>query len=155
MNSYNHHQFAYVSEWFFSALAGLSPQGIDDDGAAVVDIAPSIVDDLEWAEGEREMPRGRVRSRWERVDSGYEVTVTMPWNTRGRVRLSLPSEGATVRLGETPLEANDAGTSSTASGASNGSTSLVDGVRAVSRGDGGEAVIVQIESGTHKFVVSK
>ncbi|MFB6138387.1 MAG: family 78 glycoside hydrolase catalytic domain, partial [Halobacteriaceae archaeon] len=57
MNSYNHSPYALVSEYFYRALAGIR---LDEPFATDrrVEIAPTFVSDLEWAEGSVDTPYG-------------------------------------------------------------------------------------------------
>ena len=102
MNSFNHHQFAYVSEWFYEKLAGIR---IGDTGPGVdrVTIDPSVVDDLDWAAGRIETPNGDLASRWERVENGLTMSVTVPWNSSATIHVPVPDDSETVMLGETSL----------------------------------------------------
>ncbi|WP_264556861.1 family 78 glycoside hydrolase catalytic domain [Halocatena marina] len=86
MNSFNHSPFNFVSEWFYYALAGLR---FDDSmhGRGSVEVAPAIVDDLDWAAGHLETVSGRLASRWERTDDGLAFEIEIPWNTTATVRL--------------------------------------------------------------------
>ncbi|MCU4742577.1 alpha-L-rhamnosidase [Natronoglomus mannanivorans] len=96
MNSFNHSPFTFVSEWFYEALAGLRFDTSIREGE--VEIAPTVVDDLEWAAGSLETPHGRLASRWERLEhDGGEPTpasepelaieIEVPWNTVATVQV--------------------------------------------------------------------
>jgi len=139
MNSFNHSPFNFVSEWFYYALAGLR---FDDSmhGHGSVEIAPAVVDDLNWAAGEVDTVNGRLASRWERTDDGLSVEVTVPWNTTATVRL--PVDAAEAAVTESDDVVWDDGADA----------SLPQGVDAVTAGDG--AVVVTVGSGRYEFDVS-
>ncbi|MFC6907102.1 alpha-L-rhamnosidase [Halalkalicoccus tibetensis] len=86
MNSLNHSPYTHVSEFFYEILGGiqLDDRPITDH----VTIAPSLVDDLEWASASVETWNGELAVAWEQDNSGhYELTVTVPWNSHATVRL--------------------------------------------------------------------
>lgn len=102
MNSYNHSPFALVSEWFYRALVGVQfDEAFPQERSVTVD--PAFVTDLEWASGSVETPAGTVESAWERTTSGIELSVTIPWNVNGTIRVQTDKsvskvavDGATV-----------------------------------------------------------
>jgi alpha-L-rhamnosidase len=96
MNSLNHHQFSLVSEWLDEVLAGIRP-GADAPGFAHVEVAPSVVPDLDWVRGAVETRRGEVVSRWERTDAGLRLDVTVPWNATATLTVPTP-EGSLARV---------------------------------------------------------
>ncbi len=102
MNSLNHSPFALVSEWFFDSLAGIDVD-LGSSERYPVEIAPSFVDDLSWVEGTTETPRGEVHSRWESINSGYEMTIDLPWNAPARVALPIDSDVATIGIDGRPI----------------------------------------------------
>jgi alpha-L-rhamnosidase len=104
MNSFNHHQFAYVSEWFAAAIAGLRPAGADEAGRLRFDIEPTFVDALAHAGWERETTHGRVLARWDRTDDGHAVSITVPWNATATLRLPLEPDAPSWSADGTPLE---------------------------------------------------
>jgi len=83
MNSLNHSPFALVSEWFYEHLAGI---GVRFGAESYrIEVAPSFVDDLSWAEGTVETPLGPVEFRWKATDEGHELSVAIPWNADAHV----------------------------------------------------------------------
>jgi len=137
MNSFNHHQFAYVSEFFYEKLAGIR---IGDTGPGVSRVAvdPVVVDDLDWAEGRIETPNGELASRWETDGDGLTMDVTVPWNSTADVHVPTTATGVTVILDGATLWADG-----------QAATPLPDGVSTVERTD--SAVVVRVDSGTVSF----
>ncbi|MFB6075499.1 MAG: family 78 glycoside hydrolase catalytic domain [Haloarculaceae archaeon] len=133
MNSFNHHQFAYVSEWFYERLAGIR---IADTGPGVrqVAIEPIVVDDLDWAEGTLDTPNGTLASRWERDGDAFTMDVTVPWNATAAIHV--PAEGdATVTVDDTTVWEDG-----------RAPAALPDGVPEVERTD--DAVVVHVGAGS-------
>lgn len=140
MNSYNHHQFAYVSEWFYSELAGLSMG--ETTAAGTYEVSPRVPSDLDWAEGSIETPHGELSSRWERRSDGLRLDVSVPWNARASVTVPTPTNAAAVRTNAAVLWSTDDGLA----------TELPDDVESVERVDGG--VQVDVTGGTHVLDVT-
>ncbi|WP_233204054.1 family 78 glycoside hydrolase catalytic domain [Halegenticoccus soli] len=138
MNSFNHSPFNFVSEWLFEAIAGLRFDESADDTSGLR-IAPLIIDDLDWAEGEIETKNGRLFSRWDRTDDGITLEVEVPWNSVVTVRIPIERNDITV----TELEGevwNDGA-----------KARLPDGIRRVF--DENEAIVLEVESGSYRFDV--
>ncbi len=142
MNSLNHSPFTHVSEFFYEVLAGVrvGDRPVTDH----VTVAPALVDDLDWASASVGTRNGELAVDWERrgvedsseeggADSGYDLSVTVPWNGRATVRLP-DAAGATV----------------TESGVLLGEE-LPDGVESVERDDG--VLVVEVGSGEYGFEV--
>jgi alpha-L-rhamnosidase len=140
MNSYNHSPFTFVSEWLFGSLAGLDLEMADGGGSgdrSTVEVAPAIVDDLDWVRARVETVNGPLGCEWAR-DDGVTATVTIPWNTTGSV--SLPTgDGATVTEGGTPIRESDS------------AESLPPGISAARRD--GNWLVLTVGSGTYEFAV--
>ncbi|ELZ19874.1 alpha-L-rhamnosidase [Halosimplex carlsbadense 2-9-1] len=132
MNSLNHSPFTHVSEFFYEVLAGLRIG--DDPVTDHVEVAPALVDDLDWAEATVETPNGELASAWERADEGYELSVTVPWNATATVRLPDAAEATVRESGTDPSE------------------SAVDGVASVD--DEGGDLVVEVGAGTYEFTVA-
>ncbi|WP_313692396.1 family 78 glycoside hydrolase catalytic domain [Halorarum halobium] len=136
MNSFNHSPFTFVSEYLYEAIAGLRLG--DDPVTDHATVAPTLVDALDWAEGQVETPNGEFTVAWERTDSdrGYELSTTVPWNTTATVRLpgaadSLVTESGTRLAGTTG--------------------DVPDGIDAVRQEEGD--LVVEVGSGTYQFAV--
>ncbi|WP_226482798.1 family 78 glycoside hydrolase catalytic domain [Natrinema amylolyticum] len=135
MNSFNHSPLNFVSEWFYTALAGLR---FDDSmhGRGSVEIAPAIVDDLEWAAGEIETVNGTLASHWERTDDGLVLEAEVPWNTTATVRLPADEDAVVDEGGERLWEGEPA-------------DALPNGVSSVRLEDG--EFVAEIGAGTYAF----
>ena len=137
MNSFNHSPFNFVSEWFYYALAGIR---FDDSmhGVGSVEIAPAIVDDLEWAEGRVETVNGLLTARWERTPDGLSLEVDIPWNTEAQIRIPAQTED-TIMEGQEILW--------------DGSTeTLSDGIYQLSVDD--DSIVVKVGTGQYEFLIS-
>jgi len=132
MNSLNHSPFTHVSEFFYEVLAGLRVG--DEPVTDHVEIAPALVDDLDWAEASVETPNGDLASAWERTDDGYSLSVTVPWNATATVRLPDAAE-ATVRESGSALD-----------------DGLPDGIRRTDSQSGDR--LVEVGAGTYAFTVA-
>ncbi|MCU4975491.1 glycoside hydrolase family 78 protein [Halobacteria archaeon AArc-m2/3/4] len=135
MNSLNHSPFTFVSEWFYRTLAGID----FGDGSVLdrIEVAPTVVEDLEWVEGTLETPLGDLASRWERTDNSLAVTVQIPWNAKACVRIPFEHDGMSVCEGETVLWEDGS------------RVALPTGVTHVDRED--DTLVVNVESGTYRF----
>jgi alpha-L-rhamnosidase len=78
-NSLNHPMFGSVSEWFYRSLAGINPSQ-DAIGFDKVSIKPSIVGDLQKAEGLYKSIKGQISSSWERIGSKVKLEIHVPPN---------------------------------------------------------------------------
>lgn len=88
-SSHNHQMFGSVNEYFYKYLAGIrapSDQGTSPTYEQIL-IRPYLPEDLEHAQASVETVRGTVSSRWERIDGGLKLAVTIPPNTSGTVHI--------------------------------------------------------------------
>ncbi|MFB6150909.1 MAG: family 78 glycoside hydrolase catalytic domain [Haloarculaceae archaeon] len=86
MNSLNHSPNTHVSEFFYRVLAGVRFE--DRPATERVTVAPALVEDLDWVSARLDLPTGELAVDWERDgDGGYDLSVAVPWNVRGTVRL--------------------------------------------------------------------
>ncbi|MBP3040402.1 family 78 glycoside hydrolase catalytic domain [Bacillaceae bacterium Marseille-Q3522] len=99
--SMNHHFFGDISSWFIQAVAGIrfNPYGTDLEE---VIIAPNFIEKLTHAEAYYVAPSGKISVRWERVDEGVSLTVSVPETLKGIIRApkhwKLPNELGTIPL---------------------------------------------------------
>lgn len=86
VSSLNHHMFGDISAWFIKRIAGimLNPHGNDINE---VNICPSFVGKLDFAEAFHIAPSGEIRSKWERKGNEIILQVIVPENMTGRVVL--------------------------------------------------------------------
>ncbi|MFB6174126.1 MAG: family 78 glycoside hydrolase catalytic domain [Halobacteriales archaeon] len=133
MNSYNHSPFTFVSEWFFSRLAGLDFAPSIAEG---IEIAPAVVDDLDWAAATLDTVDGPAVARWEHDGEGLRLEATVPWNTPATVRIPAPDGAALVANGQPVVAGADP-------------AALPEGIRSVERADG--AFLVGTRAGDYTF----
>ncbi|MFB6120837.1 MAG: family 78 glycoside hydrolase catalytic domain [Halobacteriaceae archaeon] len=133
MNSFNHSPFTFVSEWFFSALAGLD---FDDSVAEGLTVAPRVVDALDWASASLETVDGEAAVRWETEGDALSLDVTVPWNTSATVRVPDAADATVTEGGDALWDGGAA-------------DSLPDGVASVERD--GDAVVVEVGAGSYAF----
>lgn len=83
--SFNHHFWGDISHWFIRHLAGIcyNPRR----GGSEVDICPKFVRQLDWAHGFHISPEGRIDSQWKRESDGISLTLKVPENLNGWIRL--------------------------------------------------------------------
>lgn len=138
MNSLNHSPFTLISEWFFDSLVGINVR-LGSNATYPVEIAPTFVDGLAWAEGSTETPRGEVAVQWETIENGYELTITLPWNLPARI--VIPRDDVRISLDGQAVR-------------SDGTAELnrPDSVQRVKQG--GQGIVLSIEPGTHQFRIT-
>lgn len=104
VSSANHHFWGDISAWFIKRLAGIcfNPNGND---TGKVDIRPTFVSTLNFAEGFYEAPAGKILSRWERKGEEIVLTLEIPET----VRASLFLENGWVLEGGTAFRAVTSG----------------------------------------------
>ncbi|HKK17086.1 MAG TPA: alpha-L-rhamnosidase C-terminal domain-containing protein, partial [Opitutales bacterium] len=88
-----HTCYTGIASYFIKSLAGIRPDP-EHPGFQSFLIEPLIVDELDFAEGETQSAYGKISSRWERSDSGLELAVTIPPNSRARFSIPVPVPGA-------------------------------------------------------------
>lgn len=84
--SLNHPSMGSVSAWMIKSLAGIS---IDNDAVAFekIIIKPTFVGDLSFVKGSHMSINGLVSSEWRRLDSGIELKIVIPANSKALVVL--------------------------------------------------------------------
>ena len=77
VSSMNHHFWGDISAWFIKCIAGirLNPRGID---IKQIELRPSFVDALNYAEGYHISPSGKIVSSWEREEDKIILKVEVP-----------------------------------------------------------------------------
>ena len=85
-NSKNHHWHGLISAWFFKYIAGIrvNPNG---DDVNELEIAPCFLTKLTHAEGWHQHPAGRLEAAWKREGEEISLTLTIPDNCHGMLRL--------------------------------------------------------------------
>ena len=85
-DSLNHHFWGDVSAWLIGCVAGLKINPRADD-YNYVEIFPSFISTLTFAEGEFIHEKGKIVSRWERVDGGIRLRICLPNGIRAKLVL--------------------------------------------------------------------
>ncbi|HEY8062748.1 MAG TPA: family 78 glycoside hydrolase catalytic domain [Gemmatimonadales bacterium] len=92
MNSYSHYAFGAVGEWLYRYLGGID-QSADATGFDKIVIQPRWDTALDSVRAVYRSVRGAITSAWQRRhDGSVLVTVTIPANTTGEVRLPATSQ---------------------------------------------------------------
>jgi len=82
--SNNHFMLGHIMEWFYSGLAGIR----QEEGSVAfkhIKIYPGPVGDLTSAKGSYLSPYGLIVSDWKKSDQAFELSVTIPANTKATV----------------------------------------------------------------------
>ena len=106
MNSHNHPAFGFISGWFYSDIAGITPEwkrACFDD----FEIKQHMMGDVKVAKVSVDTVRGKVSSHWMRDGSGVTLKVTIPANSSaavwvpkdGRADVTITESGRTVWQG--------------------------------------------------------
>lgn len=90
MNSFNHYAYGAIGDWLYQVVAGIE---IDPDapGYKRVLIQPEPGGGLTFANAGFDSMYGRVESKWKIEDDVFYLTVTIPPNSEGLVRLPAAS----------------------------------------------------------------
>jgi alpha-L-rhamnosidase len=97
-DSLNHHFWGDVSAWLICYVAGLKINPHADD-CDFVEIAPNFISALTFAEGEFIHKKGKIVSRWERMEGAIRLRISLPSGIRAKLALSknYKVEGLTKR----------------------------------------------------------
>ncbi len=104
--SKNHPMFGSIDEWFYKAILGIEcePDAVGFDRFA---IKPSVVGDLQWAEGFYHSIRGKIHSHWKRDGNRLHLSVSIPANTEAVLFCPILGENyVTVEEGGTVIVEN-------------------------------------------------
>jgi len=82
-SSYNHPMFGSVDEWFYKSLAGIQSAA---PGFKKIVIKPQPAT-LAWADASYQSMYGTIKSKWKKMDSSFELEVSIPVNTTAEVWL--------------------------------------------------------------------
>ena len=78
MNSLNHYAYGTISRWFYEGILGVKPKSAGFKKAV---ISPQLTSKLSFAEGSIRTPNGNIDVSWTKSTEGFEVLVTVPFNT--------------------------------------------------------------------------
>jgi alpha-L-rhamnosidase len=133
--SRNHHMFGAIVQWLYEDLAGLRPAA---PGYGLIEFRPGVSANHGGpVEAAYLSVRGRIATRWERTEAGFELDVTVPATATGRVYVPAPGPGAVTEIG---------GGASVAADRAPGVTL---------RGTEGDRVVYEVGSGDYRFRVSR
>ncbi len=82
MTSFNHYALGAVADWMHRFIGGIAP---DDAGYRRIAIRPYPSGGLTSAVARHDTPYGKVECRWTLQSGQFEMTVTIPPNTRAQV----------------------------------------------------------------------
>lgn len=99
-DSKNHHFLGDVSSWFIQELAGLKPNPNVDD-LKYFEISPHFINQLDYAKAHYESQFGKVSVKWERIDKGIKLDISMPEGTYANVVLP---DGFSFENGNTTMD---------------------------------------------------
>jgi alpha-L-rhamnosidase len=97
-HSLNHPMFGSVSEWFYKALAGISPAP-DAVGFDHILLRPQPVGDLKWVKASYDSVRGKIVSEWTRERGRFDLHVQVPVGTTATVILPIKGQGEVTESG--------------------------------------------------------
>jgi alpha-L-rhamnosidase len=129
MNSFNHYAYGAVGDWMYRVMAGLE---VDEasPGYKHILIQPQPGGGFTRVKVSHQTPYGRASSGWEIKNSEFFLAVEIPPNTRATVRLPKAQLANLKESGQ----------------------SLVNGNGVKSARQEGNAVLVEVGSGTYRFV---
>ena len=90
MNSHNHPMMGSVGSWFYKYILGIIPD-FNHPGFAQFSIKPYIMGDLQFAEGELDTVKGKIKSAWRRQGSNLTMEIGIPENTTAIVHVPAKS----------------------------------------------------------------
>ena len=129
MNSFNHYAYGAVGDWMYRVMAGLE---VDEaaPGYKHILIQPQPGGGFTRVRVSHQTPYGRASSSWEIKNGEFFLSVEIPPNTRSTVRLPKAQLASVKESGQSLVNGNG-----------------VKGAR-----QEGNAVLVEVGSGTYRFV---
>jgi alpha-L-rhamnosidase len=131
MNSFNHYAYGAIGEWLYRVVAGIE---IDpaEPGYKHVLFQPQPGGGLTHARATLDSPYGEVVSSWDLTETGFHLSVTVPPNAHGTVRLPARSLEALTEGGQP----------------------LTTGNGILSAHVAGDVAIIEVGSGEYEFVTT-
>lgn len=80
MNSHNHPMMGSIGSWFYKYVIGIQPNN-NAPGFSEFTIHPYIFEDLDFAEGEFDSIKGKIKSSWKKGSGSIMLSVVIPENT--------------------------------------------------------------------------
>ena len=126
--------FGAIVQWLYEDYAGFRPL---TPGYGTIEYRPGIsASDRGPVAATFESVRGRIATRWQRTDAGFELDVTVPPTATGLVHVPAAGAAAVTEVGT-------------------GTSMPADRARGVTlRGVEGDRVVYQVGSGDYKFRVA-
>ena len=84
MNSFNHYSLGSVVEWMYAYMGGIRPA---KPGFKEFFVRPYFTDKLDFVNVKYDSISGMITSSWKKIEGGYELTITVPVNTKAYVAL--------------------------------------------------------------------
>jgi alpha-L-rhamnosidase len=128
MNSFNHYAYGAIGDWMYRVMAGIE---IDEaaPGYKHVLIQPQPGGGFTSVKASHETPYGKVASGWTLEGGRFDLTVEVPPNSRGTVRLPKARLASVSEAGKT----------------------LTDGNGITSRRQDGDVAVIELGSGQYRF----
>ena len=82
MNSFNHYSFGSVGNWLLTRSLGIN---ILENDEIIISPEPDFSGNITFAEGWREIDKGRINSKWEIQGEGLIIETFLPAGTSGRL----------------------------------------------------------------------
>lgn len=73
--SLNHHMFSCFMTWMLNTIVGIEPLTPSSDK---ISVEPYYFEELDYAEGWRDTPRGKISVHWKRVDGHVVLKINVP-----------------------------------------------------------------------------
>jgi alpha-L-rhamnosidase len=128
MNSFNHYAYGAIGDWLYQVVAGLEVDP-DEPGYKRILIQPQPGGGLTYARAALDSMVGRIESHWTIKNDTFNLSVTIPANTEGIVRLPTELSASVTEQGQ-PID-------------------QVEGIYEIRQEDG--AIILTIGSGHYQF----
>ncbi len=97
--SNNHMMLGHLMEWFYSGLGGIRQQEASV-GYRKIQVAPQLVEDIDWAEASYEAVTGEIRVQWRKNSRNIRLNVVIPANTVAEIRLPASDMDALTESGQ-------------------------------------------------------
>jgi alpha-L-rhamnosidase len=89
--SHNHVMMGSIDAWFYKTLTGINLHE-DKPAYKVFTIKPFMAEGLTYAKASTETFRGTISSNWKRTENSFELSVSVPFNTKAIVYIPAKQE---------------------------------------------------------------
>jgi alpha-L-rhamnosidase len=104
MNSFNHYAYGAIGDWMYRVSAGIE---IGKPGYKQIIIQPHTTKKMDYSRASFESSYGTISSGWERKDSIIIVSLKIPANTTGIVKLPVSSASLVTEKGKSIADSKD------------------------------------------------